>query len=148
MTALKTTIQSVLARLAVNLATVSAIRRVYTDPDDAVGFQLPCVVLSACDDPLLHRRLPQWRETGIPVRIRVYLARIDLARQHLAALNLLGDIVDALDLDVTLNGLAREAFWEDGEGLTVTGDLDWGGQAHIGLEGTLRIWVREGLTFT
>ncbi len=147
-TALKTTVQSILTRLGTDIEAASTnIREVLIDPDDRAALKLPSVMLTFASEPILHRRRPQWRELGIPIRVQVFVAKIDTQRAFVTARDLLCDILDKLDLDVTVGGYAGNTDWEDGQGMRMA-KLEWGGNDYVGADGLLRVWVRAGLTFT
>lgn len=141
---LAATQQRALDRLRELLAAeIPYLRDIHTEPPGAIT-ALPCLVLF--DDGFIPTRMPQWQEVEWRLRFQAFVSvgRIENAVKQ--ARDLRGDLIDALDGDITLGGAVSRSTW-DSEGLRLAGLEYPAGQEYAGIDGRYVLWLKAAKTY-
>lgn len=126
------------------LAEVPGLREVYTEQPDAITV-LPCIIVF--DDGFLPIRYGQWQEIQWRLRVQGFVAVGKLRDAIRESRVLRGNLVDALDFDLTLGGAVSRCTW-DSEGLRLAGLEYPAGTEYAGLDGRYTLWIKEAKAFT
>lgn len=125
------------------LAEIPYLRDVHIDPPAAVT-ATPCLVLF--DEGFIPQRFGQWQRIEWRLRVQAFVAAGKLSEAIKQCRTLRGDLVDALDFDLTLAGTVEVTTW-DTEGLRLAGLEYPPGTEYAGIDGRYTLWIKESKAF-
>lgn len=141
---LAATQQLALDRLqALLLREIAYLRDVHVDPPGAIT-GTPCLVVF--DEGFIPERSAQWQTIEWRLRFQAFVAAGKLTTAIKQCRELRGDLIDALDFDITLGGSVSRTTW-DSEGLRLAGLEYPPGTEYAGIDGRYTLWIRESKAF-
>lgn len=121
----------------------TGLRDVHVDPPEAIT-AMPCLVVF--DEGFVPERSGQWQTIEWRLRLQVFVQRGRLADAVRQCRELRGNLIDALDGDITLGQAVSRTTWGE-EGLRLVGLEYPPGQEYAGVDGTYTLWIKEGKAF-